>query len=558
MAAEIPQPLTLNATRSRQAFLPSLIPVAVLLGLTVPRLGLKSMWLDEAAIADIVLRGNFAPGQLLTVPLGFALTERAFVQLTTTSEIGMRLLPLLFGVGAVWLTYVVAERFVQSRGVALIAALLLATNLNVTSYAMMLHPYTGDMFFALLLILIADQLCGHWNERWLLIYFAVAAVALLLSFPAVFVVGTVSLVILAAGINRRRAHSILILVMGHAGLVIWYAVYIVAIVLPQRRTIALDFPAAYPPHTGLLHIAAWYGDQAIQLLLYFFGSSTWLFAPFTPLPHGVVRLGVLLVRLLIVGTSPLLILAGSYVIGRHDRRRVMLLIGPLMMVAASALAHAYTFDGRGNGRTLLFACPALVILYSAGLSLPRNPSAPFRRSGLAALALAIIFVPSLITVEEAVAHPLASARLVDTEEIRGLVQQHLRSVLRPGDLIYVYYEVAAGFQYYDRQFLQPVLRYGETREVQLNRIGVIFGGKHPDRFDLYGAELFAAVRQWSPHRVWMLFGQHMAPFPKLMSAPEEYGIMARAARCGVVTAKWQSPNATLYLLSVPQPSLCGK
>ena len=58
----------------------------VLVLLTLPYLGYKSLWLDEAWVANVIVAGTFDPHSLNTTPIGFALLVRLLVQATPDTE----------------------------------------------------------------------------------------------------------------------------------------------------------------------------------------------------------------------------------------------------------------------------------------------------------------------------------------------------------------------------------------------------------------------------------------------------------------------------------------
>lgn len=122
-----------------------IIILFISLGLRLVNLN-QSLWLDEAAQAiesarplfqQFNIEGDFQP------PLFHLLLH--FWMYLGHSEFGMRLLPVFFGVGTVYMTYLTAREFFGYKG-ALLAAFLLAVSPYHIYYSQELRPYSLSAF----------------------------------------------------------------------------------------------------------------------------------------------------------------------------------------------------------------------------------------------------------------------------------------------------------------------------------------------------------------------------------------------------------------------------
>ncbi|MBI1917979.1 MAG: glycosyltransferase family 39 protein [Planctomycetes bacterium] len=166
------------------------------------------VWGDEAFVClnlmDRDYLGLLRPLRFDQVaPLLFLWGEEAVYRILGGSELALRLLPLLAGIGSLFLFARLAFAAVRP------SAALLATGILAVSYYPVRHscevkPYAFDLFQSLLLLTPAV----HWlrypdRRRYLALLTAAAPLALASSYPAAFTAGTVSLALLPA-IGQRR------------------------------------------------------------------------------------------------------------------------------------------------------------------------------------------------------------------------------------------------------------------------------------------------------------------------------------------------------------------
>src|SRR5262249_34403137 len=150
------------------------------------------LWIDECMLAENFLDRGFldllAPLEHHQVaPIGFLWIELACVRLFGFSEWSLRLFPLLCGIASLLVFRCLASRLLA--GVPLVLAMgCLAVAKAPVGLSANAKPYATDLLVAATLMLLAVEWLRHPARRaWLWSLVAAAPLALVLSFPAVFV-----------------------------------------------------------------------------------------------------------------------------------------------------------------------------------------------------------------------------------------------------------------------------------------------------------------------------------------------------------------------------------
>lgn len=121
--------------------------------------------MDEAAVANAVT--NHSGTELLRqtdLPLApmFAISTKLVGSLISPPELGLRLLPILFGIGCVPLTYLVIRTLRVPRVTALVGMALCASSPSLVIWSREVKQYQIEAFFSVLLALLVFRLrrCG--------------------------------------------------------------------------------------------------------------------------------------------------------------------------------------------------------------------------------------------------------------------------------------------------------------------------------------------------------------------------------------------------------------
>jgi len=316
------------------------------------------MWCDETMLAANLLERRWTDlAQPLhyrqVCPLGFLALEWAVVQLFGFSEFSLRLIPVLCALASVPLFHFLARRTLGTgtRG-TLLAVAMFAVSEPPIRYAAEVKPYATDMLVSLILLSLAvtwRQVPGRVSRLWALA--AVVPLAVAVSLPSVFVIGTIAVVGFYEVLARRRAK----LVFAYGGFLVAVGLAIAAMAAlgqyrmsPGDRAYFLRYwAAAFPP--------SWRDLAAL---------GGWLIrahtGPLFAYPHGGNRLPWLTV--LIFGCF----VVGIVVRGRRHPWVVMLLVLPFLLALVAAALRRYPYGM--SVRVAQFLAPATLLLAAAGAS----------------------------------------------------------------------------------------------------------------------------------------------------------------------------------------------
>uniref|UniRef100_A0A7C3UXT4 Glycosyltransferase RgtA/B/C/D-like domain-containing protein n=1 Tax=Desulfobacca acetoxidans TaxID=60893 RepID=A0A7C3UXT4_9BACT len=435
-------------------------------------LSARNLWTDEAWVALAALAAT--PGEALTLgrstPPFYTLAVWGLVQVFGGSEAILRSLSFAFGLGTVFLFWFIARRL-ASPAAALLGLTLVAVSPVLVYFSKELKQYSGDAFFAVLVVWLAENLQEHPGKGGWLVLALSGVGALGFSHGAVFVLPVILAVL---WLNLPRSQRPWLAGLGALwGLAVaaFYVIFYRHQVDPQL----VDYWAGeFPDFSGLVAFLAWLGGALGRYFHYFFSyffsvSCGWLW--------GVVFTAL-----------------GLGALARPGPRRLLLYWGgPLLLTLAAAALHRYPFMARYNGsRLLLFSAPWLYLLAAIGLTaiLSRLRRRPQRWPAPALAILILITLQPLALVQEDL-HPQANR-----QELKPLAA-YLQSHLLPGDRIYVYYHAIYPFKYYFRGDLEGVC-WGKSC-VETNLDLPASGPASPRRLWLVAAHFgeLASLRQFA-------------------------------------------------------------
>src|SRR5262245_53790721 len=120
----------------------------------------RSFWADEASLAfNLVTRGFSGLTQPLDyhqgAPIGFLFIEKLSIFALGNNEYTMRLFPLISGIFAIYLLYIIAKTHIGLSG--LFALLAFSVGSNLIYYSSELKQYSSDVMIALLLVYLASR-----------------------------------------------------------------------------------------------------------------------------------------------------------------------------------------------------------------------------------------------------------------------------------------------------------------------------------------------------------------------------------------------------------------
>jgi hypothetical protein len=342
-------------------------------------------WMDEtsllANIETLTPIEMFGPllNQQLAAP-GFLVATWCSVQLFGDNAFGMRLIPLLGGIGGLFLFVAVARRCL-SPWVVFPALVMFVTSNDLIYYASEIKQYSTDVASTLAGLLLGLTV----GSRRLSVATAAGLAAfgasiVWFSHPSIFVlasVGVVGLIRAIAAKDWRWAG--LWLVVGMAWLVSFAGVHAVA----TRQLAGSDqmwrfWGFAFPPMPPK---SFWDATWLFRRLAYYFINPLNFDVPFGPRLSMLPAFGLAVV--------------GVVRLGKVDRYRLALLVLPVAATLAASSFRLYPF----HGRLVLFLAPIPLIAIAAGLDAVRE----VRGRGLIyyALALMVLAFPAAVAIEQA-------------------------------------------------------------------------------------------------------------------------------------------------------------
>jgi hypothetical protein len=416
----------------------------------------RSLWLDEAYLALNIVPRSFA--QLLTpldygqaAPVGFLLLEKVAQVVFGNRETSLRLLPLLSGLAALLLFYPLARRSIGATAVP-IALLLFAVSDSLGDYSSELKQYSGDVFFSVILILLASHVRRRKpNSQGLFLFGLTGIVAVWLSHAASLVLIGVGLTILVSDGVRKDRSSLLRWTPVFSA---WGGSFLISYFVSLR---------------GLL------GTEGLAR----FWSNHGAFATFLPLSlsrlEGIVGLwGAMLADPLgfaATGAAAVCLLLGAVSMLDGKRETLALVLAPVFLAFILSAWQMYPFQGR----LLLFAVPLLLLPLAEGVGALIDRTGRFRWVLAIGLALVLLYQPVKVGLARGL-HPRYK------EEMRPVVA-YLKERYRPGDVVYLYYASQYAFKYYAGQLGAgdiPALNghaYGADPHRYLEEIAALGRGK---------------------------------------------------------------------------------
>ncbi len=421
-------------------------------------LGGRSLWLDEASVANWASQSSLKEvwASMGPAPPLFVITLHYVVKFFSNSEFALRLLPCLFGIASLALIYLVARRI--DGKAALLTLVLFSFSYPLIYYSRELKQYSGDVFFALLLLFLTERIVAKSTLRNWGLWVFFSSLALFFSHAAVFVIPGLSLALLLQGTRSRRRNILPKWLVSSAvvGFVFILIFYFITRGQIQDWLVAY-WKGSYPDISSSKNLLFWLGSSNLKILRDFFQPYGWLVFLLIPVAMD------------------------DFV--RINRRRFLLyLLFPLFLALVASFLHRYPY---GVTRLMLFATPMLFISMGHGLS--RILVVLYQKKYLAALVVMVILFayPTITQVYQ------GFTKSVKREEMRPVIQ-YLEKNLELGDRIYVYYAAWEAFEYYYHGSYENVVR----------------GKIHRDYIDEYSSEIGKILER--DIRVWLVFSHYLA------------------------------------------------
>ena len=386
-----------------------------------------SLWLDEILLSRNIL--ELPLGTLLTQPLqldqvaprGFLLAEKVAVILLGETEFALRLFPFLCGIAGVFLFRRLAERALDGLA-APFAVALFAIGIPFIKYGAEVKQYEIDATVAILLVLLALDLYQREASTKRLLLVGVAGLVLTwFSQASVLVMAGIGLALVVQWLISRdpTAGKALLVTMP-----LWALASVVAIaaglqsMTPSTREFMDDFwrQGFLPLPLESLADLRWFWDQALSV----FTDPT-------------------LLRYRWPAAFLMVALLGLLALWRTRRYVAMLILGPIVLALAAAMAHQYPF----RGRLIFYLIPSLLLAIAAGAEWMRREGSRLHPAFGGGLMIALLVPPVAALVEAPPPYEIEHHRTV-----LGYLHTHRR----PGDVVYVFPLSRIGALFYGPRF----------------------------------------------------------------------------------------------------------
>ena len=389
----------------------------------------RSLFIDEVFVATNIAEKSF--GELLRpllfdqrAPAGFLWGVKSTCIVFGQSDLAIRLLPLLAGIVSLLVFYEVARRYL-SRGAVMLAVALYALSASLVFYASDLKQYSTEVLVCLAILWTFSRWdAGPLSVGRIIGMGVVGAVGVWFSFTAVFVLAGIAACIGVSILLERRWSALWRFALVGC---IWAIGFGVLYVLqlrffdpnPEWRAFWIDHFMPSPPR--------------------FYEGCQFLAAKAQYLVTDLIGLGF-------SGIGLVAVFFGAKSLYDADRRRLALLVSPVVVTLLASVWEVYPF----HGRVILFLAPIPLLLMAEGIY--RIGCWNVAHAQLLATSMAVLLVaqPAFAAVRhlstgKMYVNPLFSK--YQFEEAKP-VMAYMRDHWQEGDVVYLYNQSYVAFEYY--------------------------------------------------------------------------------------------------------------
>ena len=381
----------------------------------------RSFWADEASLAfNLVTRSFSGLTQPLDyhqgAPVGFLFIEKIFILILGNNEYAMRLFPLVSGILAIYVLYLLAKTYIGLSG--LFALLAFSVGWNLIYYSSELKQYSSDVMIALLLVYLASRcIRKKVQARDFLLLGIGGAIAIWVSHPSVFVLAGIGLVLFIEKLTKREYVPFpWIFAMG----IVWIGLFAVDYFIFLRPLAADEYLQNYwgkafmplPPWSDL----GWFEKTFYSILLMSL--------------HTYISAVYIVLILLLIGSTSLLF---------RSRNIALLFLSPALIVLIASGFEAYPL----KDRFMLFLIPFFLLILAEGLRAIYILAARWSRP----LGVVLACLPALFLIWPPGTTLGQFFITTRGSDVRPVIQ-YVAENREPDEMVYVFHAGESAFQYY--------------------------------------------------------------------------------------------------------------
>ena len=445
-----------------------LLLVAGVLIRLIPFLFNRSLWYDEALLANNILNLSF--GQLTGIlpnnqaaPIGFLWAENLSVMTLGTSEYALRLFPFCCSIFSLYLFYKLADQVLKYPFVQIALAFFVFGS-PIVYYATEVKQYSCDLTFALLVLVTTFSLLkSKIEQKTFFCYAGLGIISIWFSQPVIFILAGAYLSLLYFHSKNKNYKYLRSLVWVGGCWALSFSLYFFLFLKP-----AISNPNLQNYHNQyFMPFAFW---EPI--------NWKWYFETFT----GIIRTtaGIFFKYL----AAPFA-LAGIVVFFKQKTEILLLFIVPVILTFIASGLHLYSTIPR----LLLFLSPIVILFVVKGLEMTylffeTKQRLSFAKYLVWLISGILLLQPFLNTAIHDMANPK------EVEAIKSTMR-FIEKNKKPGDTLVLYPHAIPQYTYYKHRFDFDGL---DVLEVPLENVNSITEklAKH-DRIWL----LFSHYKEWS-------------------------------------------------------------
>lgn len=393
----------------------------------VPYLHNRSLWLDEANLANAIIESSF--NQLMGVlpyaqaaPIGFLWLEKISFYIFGSSEFSLRLIPLLTSIASLFLFYAFAKKIFQNNFIGFALAFF-AFCPSLVYYASEVKQYGFDVFTTLIMMNLSWPLLeAQPSKKSIFLVTIIGAILIWFSQPIIFILAGIGLTIFVQQIKQNRLHWPILFTMA----VSWFISFGIYFFGFLKLTIYAD------------HLHNFHKDYFMPITFWKIESWKWYFNTGVGLfenPGGILFKYI---------AAPIALIGILFGFKKQKTILLFLLLPTVLTLIASGL-HLYST----LYRLILFLVPVLLIFVAKGLEvlyfqIQDFPQGKTIKHGVFGIGFLILLQPFLNTG----IHYMLGIKVEEIKIPLSVIQEQHQA----NDLFFVYKLALPAFRYYQDQW----------------------------------------------------------------------------------------------------------